>query len=112
MKIEIKTWLTDIKNAILEINQFIPDKKDFTSFRKDLKSKRAVERNVEIIGEAIGRILKAMPDFQITNARKIVDTRNRIIHGYDNISEEIIWSIVVRDLVDLEKEVDDLLNLP
>ena len=112
MKIEIKTWLTDIKNAILEINQFVPDKKDFASFRKDLKSKRAVERNVEIIGEAIGRILKAMPDFQITNARKIVDTRNRIIHGYDNISEEIIWSIVVRDLVDLEKEVDDLLNLP
>jgi uncharacterized protein with HEPN domain len=110
MGIEIKTWLSEIMQAIDEINQFIPDKKDFTAFRKDLKSKRAVERNIEIIGEAVSRILKTNPDFQISNARKIVDTRNRIIHGYDNVSEEIIWAIVVRDLVKLESEINKILN--
>ncbi|MDP2412287.1 DUF86 domain-containing protein [Daejeonella sp.] len=109
MEIEVKTWLSDILQAIHEINLFLPDKKDFFKFKKDLKTKRAIERNIEIIGEAIGRILKVQPDLQITNARKIVDTRNRISHGYDSVSDDIIWAIVVRDLSKLEKEVSQLL---
>jgi uncharacterized protein with HEPN domain len=110
MEIEIKTWLTDIKQAIQEINQFLPDRKDFIRFEKDIKTKRAIERNIEIIGEAVGRILKVHPDFQIENARKIVDTRNRISHGYDSISGEIIWSIVLRDIPKLEIEINQLLE--
>jgi len=110
MEIEIKTWLADIKQAIAEINLFLPDKKDFYAFQHDLKTKRAIERNIEIIGEAVNRIIKANPEFPITHARKIIDTRNRIIHGYDSVSEEIIWAIVVKELGNLEKEVDDLLN--
>lgn len=50
------------------------------------------------------------PDIPITNSRKIVDTRNRIIHGYDSVSEEIIWSIVVKELNKLEKEIDDYIS--
>lgn len=110
METEIKTWLSDIKQAIDEINVFIPDKLKFEDFQKDLKTKRAVERNIEIIGEAVNRILKEKPKFPIRNARKIVDTRNRIIHGYDTVSEEIIWSIVVRDLKTLENDVHKLLE--
>lgn len=110
MEKEIKTYLADIKQAIREIDQFLPDKENFAEFQKDLKTKRAVERNIEIIGEAVNRIFKIKPDFPVTNARKIVDTRNRIIHGYDTVSEEILWSIVVRDLANLEKEVDELMN--
>ena len=110
MENEIKAWLTDIKQAIQEINQFLPDKKDFNEFQKDLKTKRAIERNIEIIGEAVNRILKLRPDIQISHARKIVDTRNRISHGYDNVSAEIIWSIVVRDLPSLETEIEQLLK--
>ncbi|CAN5917628.1 hypothetical protein BH24BAC1_BH24BAC1_16210 [soil metagenome] len=81
MRSEIRIWLADIKKAITEINQFLPAEKDFLIFQKDLKTIRAVERNLEIIGEAINRILKADPAIEITNARRIVDTRNRIIHG-------------------------------
>ncbi len=110
MENEIKTWLTDIKQAIQEINQFLPNRKDFFEFEKDLKTKRAIERNIEIIGEAVGRILKVRPDFQITNARKIVDTRNRISHGYDSISGDIIWTIVLRDIPKLEIEINQLLD--
>jgi uncharacterized protein with HEPN domain len=110
MQNEIRTWLTDIKQAIEEINLFLPDKKNFLEFQKDLKTKRAIERNIEIIGEAVGRILKVDPQFPIESSRKIVDTRNRIIHGYDSVSEDIIWSIVVRDLPGLEKQIKDLLD--
>lgn len=78
---EVRTWLRDIEQAIAEINSFIPEVKNFKDFQKDLKTKRAVERNIEIIGEAIGRIFKVEPNIKIGNTRKIADTRNRIIHG-------------------------------
>ena len=110
MENEIKTWLADISNAIAEINEFLPNKKDFFIFQKDLKTKRAIERNIEIIGEAMNRILEIESDISIKNARKIVDTRNRIIHGYDKVSEAIIWSIVIKDLPELAKEINELLN--
>lgn len=110
MEKEIKVWLYDIKQAISEINLFLPEKKVFAEFQKDLKLKRAVERNIEIIGEAVKRIINQQPDIAISNPRKIVDTRNRISHGYDSVSDDIIWSIVIRDLPKLEDEVDLLLG--
>ncbi|MBP8726496.1 MAG: DUF86 domain-containing protein [Saprospiraceae bacterium] len=97
-----------MKQAIREINEFQPDKNNFSVFQNDLKTKRAIERNIEIIGEAANRILKVYPNFKLTNARKIVDTRNRIAHGYDSVSEDIIWSIIVCDIPELEKEIDQL----
>ena len=109
MEIEVKSWLKDIDQAIAEINSFIPEK-NFNNFQSDVKTKRAVERNIEIIGEAISRILKVRPDIQISHTRKIVDTRNRIVHGYDSVSAEILWGIVIKNLPDLEKEVKSLLN--
>lgn len=107
---EINTWLEDINQAIEEIHSFLPEKRDFFEYQKDLKAKRAIERNLEIIGEAMHRILKADSKFPITKARKIVDTRNRISHGYDKVSDEIIWGILVRDLNTLQKEVKNLLK--
>lgn len=110
MEKRIEVWLSDIKQAISEINSFIPRRKLFEEFRKDLKGRRAVERNIEIIGEAMSRILKHKPRIGISGSRKIVDTRNRISHGYDSVSPEILWSIVIRDLPVLEKEVKKLLE--
>jgi uncharacterized protein with HEPN domain len=110
MEKEIKVWLSDIKQAISEINLFLPDPKIFEEFQKDLKAKRAIERNIEIIGEAVNRILNVNPSIEVTNLRKIVDTRNRIAHGYDSVSDDIIWAIVIRDIPDLEKEIAALLT--
>jgi uncharacterized protein with HEPN domain len=110
MDIEVKTWLKDIEQAIEEINSFMPDVKNFKDFQKDLKTKRAVERNIEIIGEAMNRILKVEPNIKITNTRKIVDTRNRISHGYDSVSEDILWGIIIRNLPELESDVKQLLS--
>jgi uncharacterized protein with HEPN domain len=106
---EIRTWLKDIEQSILEINSFLPETKNFKDFQKDLKTKRAVERNIEIIGEAVSRIIKLDPTIKISHTRKIIDTRNRIIHGYDSVSEDILWGIIIRNLPDLEKEIKELL---
>lgn len=46
----------------------------------------------------------------ISDSRKIADTRNRIIHGYDTVSDEIIWGIVNKSLPILAREVNDLLG--
>ena len=81
MDIEIKVWLYDILNAINEIDSFFIDiPKEFSSYQHDLKTRRAVERNIEIIGEAMNRILKKDETITITNSRKLVDVRNRNIH--------------------------------
>ena len=96
---DIKAWLYDILNAIMEIESFFNDStKEFAKYQNDLRTKRAVERNIEIIGEALSRILKREETILISNSRKIVDTRNRIIHGYDSLSDDVIWGIVIRHL--------------
>lgn len=110
MSDEILTWLKDIEQAVNEINSFLPEKRNFIEFQKDLKARRAVERNIEIIGEAINRILSLQNEIKITDARKIVDTRNRIIHGYDKVSEDILWLIISKHLPLLEKEVNELIK--
>ncbi len=110
MKMEVKTWLEDIQQSIDEIEEFLPDKRSFFEFQKDLKTRKAIERNIEINGEAISKILKVNSEINITNARKIIDTRNRIIHGYDSVSEDIIWAIVSNDLKKLQQEIRDLIS--
>jgi uncharacterized protein with HEPN domain len=72
--------------------------------------KRAVERNLEIIGEAVNRILKGNPQFSILNVKKIVGLRNQIIHAYDNISDENIWSIVIKYIPHLKTEIEYKIN--
>jgi uncharacterized protein with HEPN domain len=108
---EVKTWFFDILNAILEIESFVLDQpKEFDVFKKDLRTRRAIERNIEIIGEALSRIISKDTSLSISNARKIVDTRNRIIHGYDSVSDEIIWGILTQHLPLLKTEVKSLLG--
>ena len=107
---EVLVWLEDIMQSIDEIEEFLPEKRDFFEFKKDLKTRKAIERNIEIIGEAVSRILRVHPEIKISNARKIVDTRNRIIHGYDTVSEDIIWAIVSNDLKKLRLEISTLLD--
>jgi uncharacterized protein with HEPN domain len=103
---KINAWLEDIIRSIDEIFEFLPEKKDFFEFQKDLKTKKAVERNLEIIGEAVNRIMNYKNcEIEIQNSRQIIGTRNRIAHEYDNISDEVIWTIIVRELPKLREEI-------
>jgi uncharacterized protein with HEPN domain len=107
----IKTWLYDIFQSINEIDSYYKNKpRIFEEYISDIKTKRAIERDLEIIGEAVNRILKKDKNFKLENAEKIIGTRNRIIHGYDKISDDLIWSIVINHLPKLKEEVIGLLN--
>lgn len=110
MKPEINIWLEDIHRSIEEIFDFLSSESNYLDFEKDLKTRKAVERNIEIIGEALNRILKVDSDIAISDTRKIVDTRNRIIHGYDSVTADILWLIIKKSLPILLKEVDTLLK--
>ena len=107
---EIKTYLYDILNSIAEIESYFTNQpKRFDNYKNDIRTKRAVERDLEIIGEAVNRILQKDSNIQIANARKIVDTRNHISHGYDKVTDDVIWAIVINHLPKLKSEIDNLL---
>ncbi len=110
MKADAKVWLYDILNAIAEIDTFLLDIHSFNLYSKDVRTKRAVERNLEIIGEAMNRILATESNIKIRDARKIVDLRNRIIHGYDTVSDELVWGIATHNIPILKTEVESLLG--
>jgi uncharacterized protein with HEPN domain len=110
MKHEIYVWLEDIRNSIDEIYEFVPDNVSYSEFEEDLKTRKAVERNIGIIGEALNRILKVDPHINISESRKIVDTRNRFIHGYDTITPDVLWLIIKKSLPILKDEVEELLK--
>jgi uncharacterized protein with HEPN domain len=103
--------LYDIKNAIEEIDSFFINRgQRFAEYSKDIILKRAIERNLEIIGEAVNRILKEDPEFSIENARRIIGLRNQIIHGYDSVSDENIWGIVINHIPKLKVEIEKLIK--
>jgi Uncharacterized conserved protein len=108
---DIKTWLYDILQSIKEVESYYSDRpKKFEEYVSDFRTKRAVERNIEIIGEAVNRILKRDKNFELNNARQVIGTRNRIAHGYDKITDDLIWSIIINSLPKLKEEVEDLLK--
>jgi uncharacterized protein with HEPN domain len=83
-------FLSDILQSIELIESFIVDTKDFNDYLSDRKTQSAVERQLGIIGEAVNKFEKLFPDLQLSNARKIVGLRNRIIHVYDSVDPSII----------------------
>lgn len=107
----LKAYLFDINTAIDEIYSFfeiVP--KRFDEYQKNLMLRRAVERNIGIIGESVNKINKEKPEIPISNARAIVATRNRVIHDYAAVTDDVIWKIVINDLPKLKVEVESLLN--
>jgi uncharacterized protein with HEPN domain len=101
--------LFDIKLAIDEIDSFLPSKKlTYAEYKSNLLLKRAIERNLEIIGEAMNRIIKKDPDFPIKEAYRVIGLRNQIIHAYDSVSDENIWAIIINHLPKLKVEIDQM----
>lgn len=109
-KEEVLAYLQDILDAIMDVEQFFVDyPRRFDVFEKDYLRRSAVERKAEIMGEAMNRIKKADPSLVIPNARAIIDTRNRIIHAYDNVQPEFLWGLVIRHMPELKKDIELIL---
>ncbi|MDE6240629.1 MAG: DUF86 domain-containing protein [Muribaculaceae bacterium] len=103
--------LQDVLDAINELEGYFTDfPKRFDLFEKDGLRICAVERKTEIMGEAINRIRKKDPSFDIPNAKEIINTRNRIIHGYDSVETEFLWGLVVRHIPELKKNIERIIE--
>jgi uncharacterized protein with HEPN domain len=88
------------------------DGKDLSYYRRERLFRQAVERNLEIIGEAIGRISRydAETASRISEHRRIIAFRNRLIHGYDLLDDELVWETVEGEVPVLLSEVEGLLQ--
>jgi len=105
-----RKYLFDIVESINKIECYIGESKKFEVYDSNTMLQDAVERNIEIIGEAMNQLLKINSEIPVTNGRRIVDARNKIIHGYDEIENENIWAIVINHLPILKKEILTLVD--
>ena len=110
MKLEIKKCLFDINTSIDSIFEYLNGERNFFEYQRNKLLRRGIEREIEIIVEAMNRILRIDPNFIIENSRQIIDTRNWVIHGYDKVDDVIIWGIISNHLPKLKKEVEDYLR--
>lgn len=108
---KLQKYLSDILSSILEIESFMVNRpKEYATFCNDTLFRRGVERNIEIMGEAMNQALKIDANIPITAARKIVDTRNFVIHAYDSLKPDILWGIVINHMPLLRQEIESLLS--
>jgi uncharacterized protein with HEPN domain len=110
MSIDEKKLLTDIIICISSIDDHLEGRRILNEYINNKTKRRAVERELEIIGEAINKLLKLNPTIPISYSRQIVDLRNKVIHSYDNVNDIIIWGIIMNHLPKLQTEVEFLLN--
>ena len=110
MSIEEKKLLLDIKESINSIDEHLEFRRIFLEYTSNKTKRRAVERELEIIGEATNSLLKINPNISISSARFIVNLRNKVIHSYDAVDNEIIWKIIMKDLPILLEEIEVLLK--
>lgn len=106
MQPRILKLLLDIESVISEI-EFIKQKTEnnFKIFRKDIIFQRAIERDLEIIGEAIRKLMELNSEIEITSTKNIIGLRNIIAHAYDTIEPEMIWGIIQKDIPILWNEI-------
>jgi len=83
---------------------------DFEVYKANKTKRRAVERELEIIGEAINKLIKINQKIKISYSRQIVDLRNKIIHSYDNVNDIVIWKIIIKDIPVLKNEILNYLS--
>ena len=110
MRLEVRKYLFDIQEACQLITEFTAGQ-TFDDYTRNAMLRSAVERQFEIIGEALNQMLKLEPSLTsvITDSRRIVDFRNLLIHGYAKVSNEVVWGIVESNLPIIAQQVNQLL---
>jgi uncharacterized protein with HEPN domain len=111
MNDEIRKNLVDVLQAAEEIRNFTCGM-DLKAYQKSPVTQRAVERDFEIIGEALNRIKRIDEEFleRVSEHQRIIGFRNILIHGYDILDEMIVWNAVEDHLPVLIKEVQEILD--
>ncbi len=110
MRLEAKKYLYDIQQAAARIGDFTAGK-GFEQYRTDAMLCAAVERQFEILGEALAQLarLDDVLASRISERRRIIAFRNILIHGYADVDDRLVWDVVKTKLPVLRREVDALL---
>ncbi|WP_024329278.1 DUF86 domain-containing protein [Thioalkalivibrio sp. ALR17-21] len=111
MRRDPRAYLWDAREAARRVAEFVKDANEEDYVASDLM-RSAVERQLEILGEALGQLEKANPEVarQIPQLRAAVDLRNLLIHGYAKIDDRIIWNTVTTDVPVMARELDSILR--
>jgi uncharacterized protein with HEPN domain len=111
MKSESRKHFIDILQAAEEIQSFVLGM-DLNAYRGSPVTQRAVERDFEIIGEALNRMRKIDEDLleQIPEYHRIIGFRNILIHGYDIVDEKVVWNAIKNHQPALVEKITHLLN--
>jgi uncharacterized protein with HEPN domain len=106
MQPKLLKFFLDIESVIQEI-ELVKSKtnNNFNLFQSDIILQRAVERDLQIIGEAVRRITEIDPNIRISSAKNIIGLRNIISHAYDSIEPEMIWGIIQKNIPELYVEI-------
>ena len=108
---EVRKYLFDINQACELLVQFV-NNRSLSDYNSDPLLRSAVERQFEIIGEALNKALKYDPSLvnRISDTRRIIAFRNQLIHGYESIANDTVWGIIETNLPVLHKEVKEILQ--
>lgn len=107
MNPEALKYILDIESVIAEIEDVIDfTNNDFKLFSQNQIAIRAIERNLEIVGEAVRKLREL--GFELENADKIIGLRNIIAHAYDSVDNFLLWNIINQHIPDLKKEIKNL----
>ena len=111
MRLESKKYLFDILQAARNLQRF-SEGKTFSHYEADALLRSAIERQFEIIGEALRRLAKedAATAAKIAEHQRIISFRNILIHGYAEIDDRIVWDILQSKLPALSRDVESLLE--
>jgi uncharacterized protein with HEPN domain len=110
-QLDIRKYIFDIDEACELLLRFTAGK-TFSDYSTDPMLRSAVERQFEIIGEALVQALRLDPSLssRITNPGRIIAFRNRLIHGYSSVADDIVWGIVQANLPTLRNKAATLME--
>ena len=112
MNAKVLKYILDIESILGEIEEIkLRVENNFIIYQKDFVIKRAVERDLEIIGEAVKNLTEQDPSIKLFSVKKIIALRNMISHAYDSIEDELIWAIIQKDIPILHEEIRKLKSL-
>lgn len=111
MKPEVEKYLYDIRNATSLVWDFTSGR-SFEEYQSNVMLRSAVERQFEIVGEAISQLAKIDEETasRITEYQRIIAFRNVLIHGYADVDDQIVWGVVTKDLPRLARDVEKLIE--
>jgi uncharacterized protein with HEPN domain len=110
MRLEVKKYLFDIQKAVNLLLEFTAGKR-FTDYEQNAMLRAAVEREFEIIGEALAQLARIDPGLVagISEYRRIIAFRNILIHGYADVDDRLVWGVIETRLAILSAEIQSLL---